>query len=217
MVTTAAPVVDDDKPLLPLALGANTRRYLYATARILCVSALSVVVLAVALFGFGQRSEAPAPAFASKTIIGGGVFGSCANPPSTFSTPLRWNSDPSTADHICCHNERFAEYSGYWQSTTFPTSLPAGTTEITFYDAATGRPLFIAPRGRSYNDFYQESVHHGWPSFRDEEVVWKNVLVRPGGETVSVNGTHLGHNLPDGRNRYCINLVCVAGHKQAAR
>ena len=29
---------------------------------------------------------------------------------------------------------------------------------------------------------------------------------------VSADGTHLGHNLPDGSgNRYCINLVSVAG------
>ena len=29
---------------------------------------------------------------------------------------------------------------------------------------------------------------------------------------VSVDGTHLGHNLPDRRgNRYCINLACIAG------
>ena len=32
------------------------------------------------------------------------------------------------------------------------------------------------------------------------------------GEAVSVDGTHLGHNLPDSKgNRYCINLVSVAG------
>ena len=47
------------------------------------------------------------------------------------------------------------------------------------------------------------------------QVIWKNVRVLPDGETVSVNGTHLGHNLPDGRNRYCINIVCVAGAARA--
>ena len=32
------------------------------------------------------------------------------------------------------------------------------------------------------------------------------------GEVVSIDGTHLGHNLPDANgNRYCINLVSVAG------
>jgi hypothetical protein len=30
--------------------------------------------------------------------------------------------------------------------------------------------LFIAPRGRTFEEFKQESLGHGWPSFRDEEV-----------------------------------------------
>ena len=57
-----------------------------------------------------------------------------------------------------------------------------------------------------------ESKSHGWPSFRDDEVHWENVRVLQGsGETVSITGTHLGHNLPDGRgNRYCINLASIA-------
>lgn len=42
--------------------------------------------------------------------------------------------------------------------------------EITFYDSNTGKPLFFAPRGRSWEDFVKESKVHGWPSFRDEEV-----------------------------------------------
>lgn len=42
--------------------------------------------------------------------------------------------------------------------------------EITFYDSVTGKPLFIAPRGRTFEDFKKESLSHGWPSFRDEEV-----------------------------------------------
>ena len=42
--------------------------------------------------------------------------------------------------------------------------------EITFYDSVTGKPLFIAPRGRSFEDFRKESKSHGWPSFRDNEV-----------------------------------------------
>lgn len=38
---------------------------------------------------------------------------------------------------------------------------------------------------------------HGWPSFRDEEVNWDVVRVLSDGETVSIDGTHLGHNIPD--------------------
>ena len=48
---------------------------------------------------------------------------------------------------------------------------------------------------------------------RDSEVNWEYVRCLPDGECVSVDGTHLGHNLPDGSgNRYCINLVSVAGY-----
>ena len=49
------------------------------------------------------------------------------------------------------------------------------------------------------------------------QVVWENMRVLGNGESVSVDGTHLGHNLPDGTgNRYCINLVCVAGTPSSA-
>ena len=66
----------------------------------------------------------------------------------------------------------------------------------------------------SYEEFLDESIAHGWPSFRDEEVVWENVRCLANGEAVSLVGTHLGHNLPDRKgNRYCINLVSVAGHE----
>lgn len=43
-------------------------------------------------------------------------------------------------------------------------------------------------------------------------MVWENVRCLENGEAVSIDGTHLGHNLPDSKgNRYCINLVSVAG------
>lgn len=83
---------------------------------------------------------------------------------------------------------------------------------VTFYDSNTGKPLFVAPKGRSMEAFLKESASHGWPSFRDEEVVWDNVRCLPNGEAISIDGTHLGHNLPDfSGSRYCINLVSVAG------
>ena len=46
-------------------------------------------------------------------------------------------------------------------------------------------------------------------------MVWENVRVLPDSEVVSLAGTHLGHNIPDSKgNRYCINLVSVAGNPQ---
>mmetsp|Transcript_23480 Transcript_23480/g.65321 ORF Transcript_23480/g.65321 Transcript_23480/m.65321 type:complete len:119 (+) Transcript_23480:129-485(+) len=70
---------------------------------------------------------------------------------------------------------------------------------------------------RSWQQFLKESRSHGWPSFRDDEVNWEHVRCLKNGECVSVDGTHLGHNLPDRNgNRYCINLVSIAGKPTAS-
>jgi peptide methionine sulfoxide reductase MsrB len=129
---------------------------------------------------------------------------------------LRFGVSNQLADRICNYNRHFAEQAGYFTtSKEFETLMATASEErpITFYDSVTGRPLFVAPIGRTAEDFLAESRIHGWPSFRDAETVWSNVRVlRNSGETVSVDGTHLGHNLPDrSGNRYCINLVSVAG------
>ena len=46
------------------------------------------------------------------------------------------------------------------------SSKEASEKEITFYDSVTGKPLYIAPRGRTWKEFVVESKAHGWPSFR---------------------------------------------------
>lgn len=118
----------------------------------------------------------------------------------------------------CCTSVSNLENSGYFQGTSFEDDIrqlvASSGGPVTFYDSVTGKPLFKAPVHRSVDDFIAESEVHGWPSFRDDEVVWDNVRVlKSSGETVSTSGTHLGHNLPDKRgNRYCINLVSVAGN-----
>eukprot|EP01033_Poteriospumella_lacustris_P006836 gene6836-4924_t len=139
--------------------------------------------------------------------------GTCSQP---VQSHLRWSCDVDTADRICCFNRHYAEHSGYWETTSFLSEVD-GSKEITFYDSVTGKPLFIAPRGRTFAEFVAESRSHGWPSFRDDEVVWENMRCLSNGEAVSLEGTHLGHNLPDRKgNRYCINLVSVAGVENPA-
>jgi len=139
------------------------------------------------------------------------AYGTCPLPPSD----LKFNCDPALAGRIACYNRHYAEHSGYafGPKITFESELTQSKTgTLLFYDSVSNKPLFEAPQGRSISDFLTESEHHGWPSFRDSEVVWENVRVLEDGETVSVDGTHLGHNLPDRKgNRYCINLVCIAG------
>lgn len=126
---------------------------------------------------------------------------------------LRWSANRAKADEICCYNRHYAEHSGYFLRTPFEEYMRAhGESPVVFYDSVTGLPLYVAPVGRSVEDFLKESRAHGWPSFRDQECVWENVRLLKNGEAVSSAGTHLGHNLPDRKgNRHCINLVSVAG------
>ena len=128
---------------------------------------------------------------------------------------LRWGVDAKLADRICSFNRHYAEHSGYFETVEYLSTVDR-SRETTYHDSVTGKALFVAPRGRSFADFLHESRAHGWPSFRDAEVVWDNVRVLPDGEAVSLDGTHLGHNLPDRKgNRYCINLVSVAAEPPA--
>lgn len=109
-------------------------------------------------------------------------------------------------DRICNFNRHYAEYAGYWKSTKFLSEVPRDKPTV-YYDSVTGKPLFVAPIGRSMDAFLAESNTHGWPSFRNEEVVWENVrILKSSGETVSADGTHLGHNLPDAKGDRCAQV-----------
>eukprot|EP00546_Thalassionema_frauenfeldii_P014735 CAMPEP_0178928582 /NCGR_PEP_ID=MMETSP0786-20121207/19997_1 /TAXON_ID=186022 /ORGANISM="Thalassionema frauenfeldii, Strain CCMP 1798" /LENGTH=255 /DNA_ID=CAMNT_0020604489 /DNA_START=80 /DNA_END=847 /DNA_ORIENTATION=+ len=123
------------------------------------------------------------------------------------------------ADYICCNNHINAEDKGYleWPEINLFSRLDP-KEEIVFYDSVCALPLFVAPRGRSFESFKQESIHHGWPSFRPAEIVSENVIIHPDGRMESKCGTHLGHNLPtNGVDRYCIDLVCIAGTPAAGK
>eukprot|EP00041_Stephanoeca_diplocostata_P009183 m.139674 g.139674 ORF g.139674 m.139674 type:complete len:159 (-) comp17637_c0_seq1:262-738(-) len=150
------------------------------------------------------------PVMGDESIMSQKGHGTVAAP---LQDNLKFGVDKETADRVCCFNRHYAEHSGYFLETDWLKQACDHDGPITYYDPADGKPLFIAPQGRSFEDFLAESKSHGWPSFRDNEVVWENVRCLPNGETVSLAGTHLGHNLPDRKgNRYCINLVSCAGN-----
>ena len=154
-----------------------------------------------------------AVSFASATLAASDdqCFG--FTPMESVSSYLGATLDYSVANRICCNNHRFAEYKGYLAANEvdfFGRLDPSA--ETVFYDSVCGVPLFIAPRGRTFDEFKQESLKHGWPSFRPEELVSENVIIHNDGRMESVCKTHLGHNLPSGGvDRYCIDLVCMAG------
>lgn len=63
------------------------------------------------------------------------------------------------------------------------------TQPITYYDSVTGKPLFRAPVGRTWESWYDECQEYGWPSFRDQEIYFDNgttaVRMQPDGEIVN--------------------------------
>lgn len=142
------------------------------------------------------------------------------DPQPSVANFLGMTLDYELADRICCHNHHYAEPKGYltWKpDVDLFSRLDPSSNTTTFYDSVCGIPLFIAPRGRTFDEFMEESIHHGWPSFRPEEMISENVIIHDDGRMESKCLTHLGHNLPttneDGVlvDRYCIDLVCIAG------
>lgn len=179
----------------PARLVSNVRRYAFFNK----------------LFMSTDTNTKKLPIVAEESVMNQKAHGTSDKP---VQKELRWNCDYSTADRICNFNRHYAEYAGYWTTTTFLKSIKDGTETIPikFYDSVTGKLLFTAPVGRTMDEFLKESQKHGWPSFRDEEVNWEYVRCLRNGECISTTGTHLGHNIPDQNgNRYCINLVSVAG------
>merc|ERR1719394_1079894 len=134
-------------------------------------------------------------------------------PMESVRTFLGATIDYGTSERICCKNHRYAEYSGYLASPEVDLfSRIDPDKETVWYDSVCGIPLFVSPRGRTFEEFREESLKHGWPSFRPEEIYRENVIIHPNGRMESRCLTHLGHNLPSGgRDRYCIDLVCISG------
>lgn len=90
------------------------------------------------------------------------------------------------------------------------TQLPATKLKYIIPYSVSGKPLFKAPVGRSVDDFIAESKIHGWPSFRDEEVVWSNVRVlRSSGETVSLVSSKLKYMQPLVLVTFVYSLSCL--------
>lgn len=135
---------------------------------------------------------------------------------SPFFPPGGLPADESFADAICCDSnfKVFAEPPQFFaQSDVALFDKLNASGQTTFYDSVCGEPLFVAPVNRTFEEWRAESVEHGWPSFRDAEVLPGALKIdKAGGIVYSKCGTHLGSFAPDEKgDRYCLDLVCLSG------
>lgn len=136
---------------------------------------------------------------------------------STFNES-QFFSNESLAVSTCCDRrmQSLAEPQFLFESPAIRLfsvlNKSAGVT--TFYDSACGVPVFRAPVNRTMAEFEQDTNEHGWPSFRDGEVIVENVrTLKDTGYVVSSCNTHLGSFLPDTKgSRWCIDLSCISGN-----
>jgi hypothetical protein len=121
-------------------------------------SGVSMNVLS-SLFGGGGRSYNGKAVMGDEQLMAPKAHGTSATP---VQQNLKWGCDVQVADRICNFNRHFAEYAGYWESTSFIADASKAGGEITFYDSNSGKPLFVAPKGRTLEQFVAESKSHGW-------------------------------------------------------
>ena len=174
----------------------------------------SILITLIAMVNsLNTNNKIPKNILGNNNIMDQKNYGTCI---CKIKNKLSFGSSLEVANQICCFNRRYAENENYWSETKFIEELtPYIWSDIpcVFYDSVTNKPLFKAPLDRTWPCFLHETNNHGWPSFRIQEIIQENVRVLEDGEVVSVDGTHLGHNIPDSLgDRFCINLVSISGY-----
>ena len=107
--------------------------------------------------------------------------------------PIDRVAGQTLAEAICCdaRYDDFAEPNSLFSDVNFFAAL-TDNKGTTFFDSSCGIPLFFVAASR-YETFKSETAEHGWPSFRDVDIINKNNLkVDSTGHVYSSCGTHLG-------------------------
>jgi hypothetical protein len=136
----------------------------------------------------------------------------------TQGIPVAVDANESLAEAVCCDSRvaLYAEPQFLYSAPDINMFSKVDATGVTtFYDSVCGLPIFKAPIGRTFAAWEADTKDHGWPSFRDGEVILDNVVTdKTTGRVTSKCGTHLGSFLPDAKgSRWCIDLSCISGNK----
>ena len=181
---------------------------------------MSAVLLSVAALSLGSAAAAkPFPTFNCTGPIQASLRYNMSARDVPFPLMPEANDDLATA--VCCDSQNFAyaepQHTFDQPDVALFKQLNAQGQTV-FYDSVCGTPLFSVPRNRTLDDFKADTTEHGWPSFRQAEILDKGLRVDlASGFVFSSCGTHLGSYLPDDKGpRYCLDLSCVAGNPAKA-
>lgn len=92
------------------------------------------------MMGTSASRSGEYPIYGDESIMSKKEHGTCTH---SVQEKLRWNCDFTTADRICCFNRHYAEYSGYWESTTFLKEVRL-TSHLHLYSLFNAYMQFIA-------------------------------------------------------------------------
>lgn len=103
------------------------------------------------------------PVYGKEDIMSPKAHGTSEAP---VQSELQYGVSNKLADSITNYNRRYAEQAGYFRYTSMEDTIrehseKTGGRPLTFYDSVTGKPLFVAPVGRSVDQFLEESSIHG--------------------------------------------------------
>ena len=80
--------------------------------------------------------------------------------------------------------------------------------ETVWYDQAAKKPLFVMPRGRTFDDFKEEAMEAGYPRFNRQEVIWENVRTLQLGRIVTLKSDS-SSSRPDAKKyMVCLTSLC---------
>lgn len=124
--------------------------------------------------------------------------------------PVEFASGEDLVTAICCDTAfaAFAEPNGFYSrpDVNLLATVKQGTK---FFDSVCGEAIFQIT---DLDRFTEETNEHGWPSFRDADLLGNDVKITDSGDVYAC-GTKLGSNLPDSEgNRYCLDLTCISGN-----
>jgi hypothetical protein len=142
---------------------SNRRAFIQTSGAAAAAAVVGTVLPANAVSQANVPAVGGKPIYGKEDIMSPKSHGTSDAP---VQSELLYGVSNNLADRITNYNRRFAEQAGYFVSTSLEDTIrnhveKTGGQPLAFYDSVTGKPLFVAPVGRSVDQFLEESKIHG--------------------------------------------------------